>query len=452
MSRKQATLENSRAEQALIGGLLKSPDSFWQIHNQIRADHFAKEEHRILFSTIADILMSGKKLTNTILLSRLPESVGDLSFEAYTAVLLHNAVAQEVSALDFADDVAEMASRRRLIQISEMLAKAARSNDKSAIDAASDAEAGILDVMQVSSPKRLQRLGDLVDAVVSSSMRAHKDEVLPGYTTGLNAIDEILGRLMPGDLVFILGAQGDGKSSLLGQIAKYVAQYGPVPIFQNEMTEEQAAVRQVAASSGVSVREIREGAFNFAQADMISDAKVSLQAPEMYLMTDPKLTVPMIRAHSMSLKMSRGLAMIGIDQLTHLRSPNKHRDKWSLREEVTSDLKSLALELNVPLICLAQRTRTAQRRDDDTPHIDDADAPSIERDADIVAAVWRKENWLRRNKPSPKAGTEELNNWEVKLNAAAGKADVIALKVRSGKAGEQRSLKWHGPTTTFSDL
>jgi replicative DNA helicase len=451
--KKDKELVNLIAEKAVLGGLLKSPDVFWQIHNQVRADHFSVALHGQIFQVISDLLMAGKKVSMALLMSRLPPEAEDgAGMDSFLAVLLHNAAENEISAVDFADDVAETASRRSLIAIGESLVKAARAGEKTSVDAAGEAEAGILDVMQVSSPKRLMRLSDVVDTAAASSMRARDDGVLPGYTTGLMAIDEIFGRVMGGDFIVILGAQGDGKSALLAQILMHIALSGTVALFQNEMTEEQTAVRQIAARSQITVRGIREGAYDFAQRDAITEATVALRQHDLHLLTDSKLTVRKMRAHCLALKRSHGLAAVGVDQFSHMKSDARHRDKWDLQEGISSELKDLSLELGVPLFLLAQRTRMAQRREDPTPHIDDADCKSLERDADMMGAVFNKANWMRRNPPHKDAGEEKKANWETVMDRERALAHFIGLKVRSGPAFEERAMKWHGPTTSFGNL
>jgi replicative DNA helicase len=112
----------------------------------------------------------------------------------------------------------------------------------------------------------------------------------------------------------------------------------------------------------------------------------------------------------------------------------------------------MAIELNVP--CAPGRPAHAhrRRRDDPIPQLDDADAPTLETDSDIVLGVFREESWLMMNKPNPKAGGEAWDEWEGKVRRAKGAAKIIALKVRSGQPFEQREFKWDGAKTTFFDL
>jgi replicative DNA helicase len=169
-------------------------------------------------------------------------------------------------------------------------------------------------------------------------------------------------------------------------------------------------------------------------------------------MNDPKMSIRSIRNHALAIKRMHGLKLLVVDQLTHIRTDSRHKSKFDRYEEVTSESKSMAFEIGCPILILAQRTRTSQRRDDPTPQIDDADANSIERDADMVLAVWQEYNWLQRNKPDKRAGGEAWDAYESKLRSAKGRASIIGLKVRSGEPYQQRDLMWHGATTRFSDF
>lgn len=456
MSKKKEKKEkelptNITAEESLLGCILITPNSFWEVYERVRADHFTAPIRRDIYTAIHDISIEGKKLSISALQSRLPEEdeEGKSTLGIITA-LIHNA--QGLNAFDFADDVAEAAGRREIIRIGEQLVKSGMRGEKPAIDVASEAETKILEVMQATSPKRPRLLGEIAKVVVSQSFTSADGGRLPGYDTGLPALDEITGLLLPSDLIFLIGSQGDGKSALAAQMLMHISKSGPVLLLQNEMTEEQAAARQLATSCGIPAREIREGNLDIWKRERLKKAEAELQMPRFYVMSHAKMTVRQIRAHALAMKRSVGLAALCVDQLTHVRTDARTRDKFERLQDVTSEFKSIALEIDAPFICLAQRTRRAQRAEDATPQIDDADAPSIERDGDLVLAVWRMENWLRRNKPNASAGEGAMNDWQVKLEQARGIAEVIALKTRSGQAYEQRKLRWDGKTTKFSPL
>jgi replicative DNA helicase len=448
---RQPVMSDLNAEKAVLGALLRSEHQFWSISDTLQADMFSKPIHREIFGAIRDLLLGGKKLSIAVLSTHLPpEDDEQRDMPALLAALAHNA--DGLSAADFADTVAEAAARRRLLQIADTIAKAARSGEKTAIDIAADGETGLLDVMHISAPKRPRRLYDLAVSVMRSSNRAQAGVSLPGFDTGLPSIDEILGLIMPGDLGAIIGAQGDGKSALAAGFLRRATMRAPGLMFQLEMTDEQIAARELAAEADMSVRELHEGEYTFDGVERLKRATEALAAPELWILDEPKMTVRQMRAHALAMKRTRGLGMVVVDHLRLVRGDGKTRDRWERQAEVTGDLKILAKELEVPVVLLAQRTRSAQRRDDPTPMVDDADAPSLDQDCDWILGVWRKESWLRRNKPSVKASGEEKANWDREVEKWKGKGEVITLKRRRGAAFEQRQLRWVGSKTRFEEL
>ncbi|MFG1417191.1 DnaB-like helicase C-terminal domain-containing protein [Xanthobacter sp. V0B-10] len=442
---------NPAAERAVLGACLKSEQAFWQIADTLRADQFYAPLHQQIFGVVRDICTEGR-MSLALVAARLPhEDDEGASIPAYLAVLLKDAE-DAGSPADFAQDIADAAARRQLIALAESLLKGVKAGEKGPMDLAAEANAGLTDVMQVASPKRPRRLSEVVAKVAGAAKMASERDVLPGFGAGLPSLDEILGRILPGDLMFLMGAQGDGKSALAMQVGMHIARSAPVLVVQLEMTAEQVGARELAAASGITVGDIQEGAFDFAQRDAILAAQKRLEVPELMVLDDTKLTIRQIRSHCIAMKRTRGLGALIIDQLDKIRPEGRHKDRFERLAEVTGDLKVLAKDLMVPLIVLAQRTRGGQRREDPTPHLLDADAPSIERDADIVLAVWRRETWLRANRPNEKAGGEAMDKWEADIRRFSGSAQIITLKHRRRKTFEERTLKWIGELTRFEEL
>lgn len=447
-----AVTANLYAERAVLGALMKGDSMYWSIAGTLRQDHFSVPLHQKIFGVVRDICEEGKRLSLTLMLSKLPpEDEQGTQMDLVLLGLVKNA--EEVSTpLDFAEQISEAANMRRIDLIADSMKRAVKAGGMPAIDIAGEAELAILDVMHVSAPKRPRKLGESVKGTLAAAFRSKEDGFLPGINTGLPAIDEILGLMMPGDLGSIIGSQGDGKTALAMQIGMHAAKHhAPVLMVQLEMTEEQQAARELAKASGISVQEINEGAFDFEQADRLKDAEEALQQPAMYILDPEEITVRQLRAHAIAMQRSCGLGMLIIDQLDKIKAEGHHRDRFERMAQVTRDLKNLAKSLQIVVIVLAQRTRGSQRRDDPTPDVLDTDAPSLERDCDWILAVWQVLNWLRKQRPS-KGDPHEIGDWQAKMMQAEGRADVINLKRRRGKAFEQRPLRWNGKLTMFEQF
>lgn len=450
---KAAPLTNLVAEKHLLGGLLKSETAFWQVSNLLRPDHFSNSIHQQIYGAVRDICTEGKRLSLALVSSRLPEEDdGGKSMPAYLAVLLANSE-EGGSPLDYVDAVVETWARRRLIDMAKAIENEALSGSKPAADVIADAAIKIADVSQGSEVQPAKELKEILQRVVGRAGDAYQDETfVPGFDTGLPSLDEICGRFMDGDLIILGASQGDAKTAMATQIARRATKRGPVLFFQQEMRDEDMGRRMLAADSGVSVSEIEEGAFDFNAFDKIITAQRNLEKERLFIDDRPRLKMAQIRARALAMKNSAGLVMVLVDHLRLVQADGKVRDAFERTEYVTGSMKSLAKELRVPLILLAQRTRTSQDRDDPMPRIADFfGGGSIEQDADSIIGLWRRETWLRQREP--RFNDDKAHAvWLKDIENCANIIEAISLKRRRGQALGRRRFKWNGPATRIEEL
>jgi replicative DNA helicase len=439
-------------ERAFIGSLLRSPHDFWAVNDMVTADCITVAHHRDIYSAVRDLSERGRQVTITALQTNLPEEYDNLGPTIAILMALKESATEAGSATDYAPFLAERSALKRLDALSDWLKKETRKGERSAEDMATDAATRLQAIMANAAPLKPIKLSEITKRVVTFSSKARDNDLMPGFSTGLSALDEMTGLLMGGDFIGVLGALGEGKSALLSQIGKHISRSAPVLNCSNEMGEEQTGTRFIAGESGMSVRQIREGAYDFTGAEAVKAAQGRIEALNYHVYTDPRMTVRGIRVRALQMKQTVGLGAITVDGLKRLRTDTKHRDRWDRLEEITGELKAMALELNVPVLLAVQRTRTARRREDPIPQLDDADAPTLETDSDLVLAVYQESAWLMMNKPNPKAGGEAWDEWEGKLRRAKGMAKIITLKVRSGQPFETREFRFNGPATRFEDL
>jgi replicative DNA helicase len=438
-------------EKNFLGCLLRSPHEVWQINDIVSSDMFSTPSGRDIFSAIRDIAERGRQVTITALQALLPEEMGEAGpTVAILATLKENAT-DAGSATDYAPFIAENAASKRIAQLGQWMAKEVAGNKRPAEEIAADAALKLNEIMAVSSPIRPKHIGEIASAVARHANNAQMGEVVSGLNTGITSLDEILGLMLGSDLGAIIASQGDGKSALAAQIGIHAAAAGrPTLFFQFEMSDEQMAARELAALSGIAVNQIHEGAFDAFQWEQIVAAEKSLQATPFHIVDAEEMTVRQIKAQGLAMQRTVGLSLVIIDQLDKVKAEGKPRDRFERMAEITRDLKKTAKALKVPVIVLAQRTRGAQRRDDPTPDVLDADAPSLERDCDWIIGLWQRKNWLRRNKPDGRSA-EDVAKWETEMFRCKDQAEVICLKRRRGKAFEQRTLKFRGATMRFEE-
>jgi replicative DNA helicase len=294
-----------------------------------------------------------------------------------------------------------------------------------------------------------------------------RDGRLSGVATGLNDLDQKMGGLQSSDLIIIAGRPGMGKTALATNVAFNIARAyefavnpdgshatvngGIVGFFSLEMSCEQLATRVIAEQAGVPSYKIRRGDITEHEFHRIADAAREMQTVPFFIDQTGGLTIAQLAARARRLKRQRGLDVLVIDYLQLLSgSRSKGDNRVQEITEITTNLKALAKELNVPIMALSQLSRQVESRDDKRPQLSDLrESGSIEQDADVVMFVYREEYYLRNREPRP--GTEEHIKWMSEMERAHGRAEVIIGKQRHGPTGTVE-LAFEADVTRFANL
>lgn len=463
---------NIEAEQALLGAILVNNEAFYRVSDFLEPEHFYEGLHREIYETAAQLIRVGKVATPITLKTFLPadEQVGEITVSQYLVRLATQATTI-INAVDYGRSIYDLAIRRSLIGIGEDLVNVAFDSavDHAPRDQIEDAE------------KRLYELAEqgrydggfhsftdaLKDAIDMASAAYQRDGHLSGVATGLRDLDKQMGGLQSSDLIVLAGRPAMGKTALATNIAFNIAKAymgetqpdgttkalngGIVGFFSLEMSSEQLATRIIAEQSGVSSSEIRRGSIDERQFNDIVIASQEMQSIPFYIDHTGGISISQLTARARRLKRQRGLDMLIIDYLQLLQGSGKKSDnRVQELTEITTGLKALAKELNVPILALSQLSRQVESRDDKRPQLSDLrESGSIEQDADVVMFVYREEYYLQRQ--MPKEGTEEFFKWQADMEEIAGVAEVIIGKQRHGPTGSVKML-FEGEFTRFSDL
>jgi replicative DNA helicase len=312
----------------------------------------------------------------------------------------------------------------------------------------------------------------LATAIDMASNAYQRDGGLSGISTGFRGLDSKLGGLQASDLIILAGRPAMGKSSLATNIAFHVAkarvrslQERPdlrhedpahdgavVGLFSLEMSAEQLATRILSEQSEIPSEKIRRGMIDEAEFKRLVKASEEMSTLPLYIDQTGGLSVAQLAARARKLKRQQHLGLIIVDYLQLLTGSLRRASEGRVQEvsEITTSLKALAKELNVPVIALSQLSRAVENREDKRPQLADLrESGSIEQDADVVMFVYREEYYVERTKPAE--GTPEFQTWMVKMQACSGKAEVIVGKQRHGPVGTI-DLQFDGAYTRFSDL
>ncbi|MGE3146005.1 MAG: replicative DNA helicase, partial [Pseudorhodoplanes sp.] len=295
-----------------------------------------------------------------------------------------------------------------------------------------------------------------------------RDGKLSGLATGLHDLDAKMGGLQPSDLIIVAGRPGMGKTAFATNIAYNVARAwagevrpdghtttvngGIVGFFSLEMSAEQLATRIIAEQTGIPSSTIRRGGITESDFEKISNQAIELQDLKFFVDETGGLSVAQLAARARRLKRQRGLDLVVVDYIQLLQGTSRRSSENRVQEitEITTNLKALAKELNVPIVALSQLSRQVESRDDKRPQLSDLrESGSIEQDADVVLFVFREEYYLSNKEPRP--GTEEYIKWQTEMALVHGKAEIIIGKQRHGPTGTVQ-LQFEANVTRFSDL
>jgi replicative DNA helicase len=462
---------NVEAEQALLGAILVNNDAFDRVSDFLKPEHFSEELHRRIYDVASQLIRAGKIATPITLKTFLGEhDLGGLTIPQYLARLAAEATSI-INAEDYGRTIYDLAIRRDLILIGEDV-----------VNAAYDAPVGASPREQIEEAERklysiaesgrydggFQRFSDALTLAVDMAAKAwERDGKLSGIATGLTDLDRQMGGLQASDLLIIAGRPGMGKTALATNIAFNIAKAyefrakpdgthetlngGIVGFFSLEMSSEQLATRVIAEQSGVASYKIRRGDISEQEFHRIAEAARDMQSIPFYIDQTGGISIAQLTARARRLKRQRGLDVLVIDYL-QLLSGSKSRSDSRVQEltEITTGLKALAKELNVPVVALSQLSRQVESRDDKRPQLSDLrESGSIEQDADVVMFVFREEYYLKNKQP--REGTEEFLTWQSDMERVHGRAEVIIGKQRHGPTGTIE-LAFEAEMTRFANL
>ena len=462
---------NVEAEQALLGAILVNNDAFDRISDFLKAEHFSEELHRRVFEVASQLIRAGKVATPVTLKTFLGEhDLGGITVPQYLARLAAEATTI-INAEDYGRTIYDLAIRRNLINIGEDLVNTAYDApvDHGPREQIEEAERRLYEIAEQGRyDGGFQSFSTALTTAIDMAAAAYeRDGKLSGISTGLHDLDAKMGGLQHSDLIIVAGRPGMGKTALATNIAFNVARAyqpeiqpdgstkaingGVVGFFSLEMSSEQLATRVIAEQSGVASYKIRRGDITDGEFHRISEAAREMQSVPLYIDPTGGISIAQLSARARRLKRQRGLDVLVVDYL-QLLSGSKSKEGNRVQEltEITTGLKALAKELNVPLIALSQLSRQVESRDDKRPQLSDLrESGSIEQDADVVMFVYREEYSLKNREPRP--GTEEHITWMSDMERAHGRAEVIIGKQRHGPTGTVE-LSFEAEMTRFGNL
>jgi replicative DNA helicase len=436
------------AEESLLGSLLIDKDAIIKVADNIMSQDFYKDAHKIIFEVIRELYGNQEPIDIITLSNRLEEkkqlsAIGGRSYLAH----LSNVVATSGNIANYANIIQRKATLRRLQQAAAEISSMSFNEEKEIDEILDETEKKVFGVSRKYLKNAFLPIDSLLTAAFDRIDDLHKySGKLRGLSTGFPDLDNLLAGLQKSDLIILAARPSVGKTSLALDIARQAAIKSKegVGIFSLEMSKEQLVDRMLCAQANVSLWKMRTGNLSDKEDDndfaRIGEAMGKLAEAPIYIDDSGTLSIMEIRAKARRLQMEKGLGLIVIDYLQLMEGRGKYGDN-RVQEiaEISRGLKSIARELNIPILALAQLSRAVEATHPAIPKLSHLrDSGSIEQDADIVMFIYRK------------AADRGYNVADLPMDERY-KAEIYIAKHRNGPTGKV-DLYFDENTVSFKSL
>jgi replicative DNA helicase len=272
---------------------------------------------------------------------------------------------------------------------------------------------------------------------IDKRIRGDMSGIIP---TGFTELDEMIGNgLGAGDLVVLGGSTSAGKTSIAANITYNIASQGiPALYFNLEMTRKQLADRLLIPKVRILNTQLRSGKVSGEEMNRILDAKAELLKLPLYQYSKSGITVDEIIAKTKEKHRKNKVSFVVVDYVQRVRTNLKARQRHEELDYITQELKSLANELKISILCLAQLNDEVIRRENNTPQMSDIrESKSMAHDCDNVWLLHRPEYYLKDKRP-PEGKVNEIMQWEQLMESLKGVGEIIVAKNRHGALGRVR--------------
>ena len=426
------------AERSVIGSMIIDPDAITVASEVLQPEDFYQAKYGVVFQTIVELYNQGKPVDIIILQAKLKEK--EVSSELYELDFISgliDAVPTSANVRHYAQLVREKATLRRLIRITEDIANNCYLDKEAADELLDSTEKKIFELLQKREVKDTKDIRDLVIESLEGIEAASKHRGgVTGVATGFIDLDFMTAGMQPADLVLIAARPSMGKTAFVLNIAEHAALKLKVPtvIFSLEMSGRLITNRILAMNARVDAQKMRTG--NLSEADWANVHESAIAIAEAPLIIDdtPGITISEMRSKCRQYKYEKGVGMIIIDYLQLMSAGHKTQSREQEISEISRSLKSLARELNCPVLACSQLSRAVEQRPDKRPMLSVLrESGAIEQDADVIMFIYRDE-YYNKNQEDNK-----------------GLAEIIIGKQRNGPTGTV-TLKSQLEYTRFNNL
>ena len=426
------------AEQSLLGSILIDPECLNELTELVSSEDFYLAEHKAIFLAMHELYQASHSIDVVTLIDALVHlGVYDKSGGEQYIRTVAEVVPGAQNAKDYAKIVRDKSQLRKLISICGEISDIAYAEQEDVGRTIEYAESEVFALAQGRDTKSFRHIRDvLVDVYAHLHELSTDKAAAQGTPTGFSGLDKVLAGMGKSDFILIGARPGMGKTSFALNIATNVAQSTKkkVCIFSLEMSAEQLVNRMISSEAMVDSYALRSGELKPEQWDHIAQASAKLAGCDILIDDTPGITVSGMKG---KLRRVDNLGLVVIDYLGLMSSDRRIDNRVNEVGDITRNLKIMAKELMVPVLCCAQLSRGPEGRTDKKPMLSDLrDSGSIEQDADCVMFLYRDEYYKTDASPDDTEGNI---------------AEIIIAKNRHGSTGTIK-VGWIGRYTKFRTI
>lgn len=428
---KREIPNNIEAEQSVLGAMFLSKYALDKAIETLTADSFYLEKHGKIFNAIKELYAKNVAIDITTLTSYLKDQniIGEVGGVDYISEILEQT--PTAANIDHYIKIVEDKSiLRNLIEEATSIATMGYTNDLEITETLDKAEAKILNVVKNRKSSEFKQMPEVLKEIEAKLEKlANNKGKISGIPSGFYDLDNLTDGFHENELIILAARPAMGKTALALNMATNVALKSKksVIIFTLEMRAEQLVTRMISSLGQIEAKKLQNGSLDTKDWQRVNEAMTQLSGANIYIDDSAGVTIGDIKAKSRRIAaQDENLGMIVIDYLTLIGGNNRYGgNRQQEVSEISRALKTLALELKIPVVTLAQLSRTPELRENKRPILSDLrESGSIEQDADIVAFIYR----------------DDYYNEESKIDDNMSKSEIIVRKNRSGKIGTAEVL------------
>lgn len=417
--------QNIEAEQSVLGALMLDKDAIVKIADILTSDDFYRTIHGNIYQAMVELYEKNEPIDLLSLTNRLGENkkLEEIGGAAYLTDLV-NSVPTAAHITHYAKIIKNKKALRDLIRASEEITQLSYQEPDDVEILIDNAEQKIFGVSQKSISQKFMPVKDALEGAFERIDKLHRGEGnIRGIPTGFADIDNYLSGLQKSDLIILASRPSLGKTSMALDFARHIAtkEKKPVAIFSIEMSKEQLVDRLICSQAEIDSWRMKTGRLSGEGPDndfeKIQRALDELSAAPIYIDDSPSPTVLQMRTMARRLQAQNNLGLIIVDYIQMIQPRDPYTSPVQQMTEISRSLKSLARELDIPVLALSQLNRSVESRSPAIPKLSDLrESGAIEQDADVVLFIYRED----KERPN----TDRKNV-----------ADIIIAKHRNGPTG-----------------